>query len=210
MSEDRAPASADDVRESARWFAQVLQAGDEADLGVPAGDMAWSCWRTAEHVVDDMLAYALQLAGLPQLGYLPLVAADGGDDIARVDPASGVLGLTETVLASAELLAAQVDQARPEARAYHPHGLSDGPGFAAMGVIELLVHGYDVAQGTGVDVSPSSGLAIPEGPAARAVARLFPDPPGARPAGTLLWCTGRIALPGRPRRTRWRWDSSVR
>jgi hypothetical protein len=31
------------------------------------------------------------------------------------------------------------------------------------------------------------------------VARLFPDQPGA----DLLWCTGRIALPGRPRRPHW-------
>ena len=98
----------------------------------------------------------------------------------------------------------------PDARAYHPYGISDGPGFAAMGVVELLVHGYDVAQGLGVDVTPASRLPIPEGPALRAVHRLFAHPPGARPAAALLWCTGRIPLPGTPRRTRWTWDSAVR
>ena len=204
------PVTADDVRESAHWFAQVLLAGSRADLDAPAGDVAWSCWRTGEHVVDDMLAYALQLAGQPRLAYLPLVAADGGDDVARVDRASGVAGLVETLQASAELLAAQVACAHPDARAYHPYGLSDGPGFGAMGVVELLAHGYDVARGLGVDVTPAGVLPIPEEPALRAVNRLFVHPPGARPAAALLWCTGRIALPGRARQTRWRWDSTVR
>lgn len=204
------PVTADDVRTSAHWFAQVLRAGEGGDLAAPAGDVTWTCWRTGEHVVDDMLAYALQLAGQPQHDYLPLVAADGGDDVARVDRSSGVGGLTDTLLASAELLATQVACARPEARAFHPHGLSDGPGFGAMGVIELLAHGFDVARGLGVDVTPAGDLPIPEGPALRAVTRLFAHPPGARPAAALLWCTGRIALPGRARQTRWRWDSTVR
>ena len=204
------PVTADDVRVSAHWFGQVLRAGSHSDLDVPAGDLAWSCWRTCEHVVDDLLAYALQLAGQPRLGYLPLVAADGSDDLARIDRSSGVAGLIETVQASAELLAAQVAGAHPDARAFHPCGLSDGPGFAAMGVLEMLAHGYDVARGLGVDVAPDSGLGMPEPAALRAVNRLFPNPPGARPAAALLWCTGRIALPGRVRQTRWKWDSSVR
>ncbi|SDD64342.1 hypothetical protein SAMN05216410_3623 [Sanguibacter gelidistatuariae] len=204
------PVTADDVRESARWFTQVLRTGAQGDFDAPAGNLAWSCWRTGEHVVDDMLAYALQLAGLPRLDYLPLVAADGGDDIARVDRSSGVGGLSETLTASAELLATQVASASPDARAFHPYGLSDGPGFAAMGVVELLVHGYDTAQGLGVDVTPAGRLPIPEGPALRATHRLFVHPPGARPAAALLWCTGRIALPGRSRQTRWTWDSTVR
>ena len=204
------PVTADDLRECAQWFAQVLTAGSHGDFDAPAGDLAWSCWRTCEHVVDDMLAYALQLAGQPRLGYLPLVAADGGDDIARVDRASGVAGLIETIQASTELLAAQVASAQPDARAFHPDGLSDGPGFGAMGAVELLAHGYDVARGLGVDVTPAGAQPLPEEPALRAVERLFAHPPGSRPAAALLWCTGRIALPGSARQTRWKWDPTVR
>ena len=203
------PVTADDVRAGAQWFAQVLGAGRHGDIDAPAGDLAWSCWRTCEHVVNGLLAYALQLAGQPREGYLPLVATDGGA-LARVDRSSGVDGLAATLLASAELLSTQVAVARPDARAYHPSGLSDGTGFAAMGVVELLAHGYDVARGLGVDVTPAGDLPVPEGPALRAVTRLFPRPPGTRPAAALLWCTGRIALPGLSRQRRWRWDSSVR
>lgn len=204
------PVTADDVRESAHWLVGVIHAGNHGNLDSPAGDLAWSCWRTCEHVVDDMLAYALQLAGRPRLAYLPLVAADGGDDLVRIDRSSGVAGLVESVQAGTELLAAQVTLTHPSARAFHPSGLSDGPGFAALGVVEILVHGYDVARGLGVDVTSAGHLPIPEGPALRAVQRLFVHPPGARPAAALLWCTGRIALPGRSRQTRWTWDSSVR
>jgi len=204
------PSDADDVLESARWFAGIVRASTSAALDAPAGDVEWSCWRTAEHVGDDMLAYALQLASGASEDYLPLLAADGGDDIVRVDPAAGPEGLAESVEGLAVLLASQVRTSAPAARAFHPHGTSDACGFAAMGVVELLVHGYDVARGLGVDVGPGAPHPLPAGPAGRAVARLFRDAPRTRPEAALLWCTGRIALPGVPRRDRWRWDSSVR
>lgn len=201
---------ADDVLEAARWFADVVRTGTPETLEAVAGDVEWSCWRTAEHVGDDMFSYALQLASGASEDYLPLLAADGGDDIVRVDPAAGPEGLAQSVLGLTALLAAQVRAAAPEVRAYHPYGLSDACGFAAMGVVEVLVHGYDVARGLGVDVGPGRPHALPAGPAARAVERLFADAPRSRPEAALLWCTGRIALPGVPRRDRWRWDSSVR
>lgn len=201
---------AQDILESAAWFADLLLAATAAELDAPAGDVEWSCWRTAEHVGDDMLAYALQLAARAPDDYLPLVAADGGDDVVRVAPTAGPQGLASSVQALATLLAAQVSSAGPDARAFHPHGVSDATGFAAMGVVEILVHGYDVARGLGTDIGPGRPHALPAGPAERAVARLFDDAPTTRPEASLLWCTGRIALPGAPRRATWRWDSSVR
>jgi hypothetical protein len=204
------PSDADDVLESARWFSTLVRGASPAGLDAPAGDVEWSCWRTAEHVGDDMLAYALQLASGASEDYLPLLAADGGDDVVRVDRTAGPEGLAQSVEALAALLAAQVRTSTPGARAFHPHGTSDACGFTAMGVVELLVHGYDVARGLGVDVGPGSSSPLPAGPAGRAVARLFQEAPRSRPEAALLWCTGRIALPGVPRRDRWRWDSSVR
>lgn len=201
---------AQDILDSARWFAELLLTATTQELDVPAGDVEWSCWRTAEHVGDDMLAYALQLAAQAPDDYLPLTAADGGDDVVRVAATAGTQGLATTVQALAALLAAQVGTAGPDARAFHPHGVSDPTGFAAMGVVEILVHGYDVAQGLGVDIGPGRPHALPAGPAERAVGRLFDEAPATRPEASLLWCTGRIALPGAPRRSRWRWDSSVR
>jgi hypothetical protein len=198
----------DDVRVAARWLAHVLVQSSTTALDVPAGEVSWSCWRTAEHVVDDLVAYALQVASGARLDYVPITGPRGESEVVRVAPASGPAGLAEALTASAELLATQVEAAPPERRAYHPFGLSDPAGFAAMGVVEILVHAYDVVAGLGLPQQ-----AFPDGLAERALARLFPDAPGdtgESPDALLLWCTGRIALPGRERLTRWRWDSTVR
>ena len=108
------------------------------------------------------------------------------------------------MLFRSELLRLAVSAAPPTARAWHPYGTSDADGFAAMGITETLVHTYDIARGLGLSWSP------PAEPSAAVLSRLFPQAPAGDPAEVLLWCTGRIALDGRPRRTEWRWASSVR
>ncbi len=67
------------------------------------------------------------------------------------------------------------------------------------------MHTHDLAAGLGLGWEPPAEVC------ARVLDRLFPDvPAGAAPWPTLLWATGRIALPGRPRRSKWRWDGTVR
>jgi hypothetical protein len=91
----------------------------------------------------------------------------------------------------------------PEVRAHHVMGLSDPEGFAAMGVVEILVHMYDLAEGLGLEWDPPADLC------ARVLARLFPDAPDdTEPWPTLLWATGRGTLPGRARLTTWRWQAA--
>lgn len=201
-----APSTPDDVRVAARWLAHALTQSSTTALDAPAGEVSWSCWRTAEHVVDDLVAYALQVASGARLDYVPITGPRGESEVVRVAPASGPAGLAEALTASAELLATQVEAASPDLRAYHPFGLSDPAGFAAMGVVEILVHAHDILAGLDRPTLP-----FPDGLADRALARLFPDAPDDASADALLlWCTGRIALPDRPRQTRWRWDSTVR
>lgn len=199
----------DDVRTAARWLADGLAGHPDAAFDAQAGPVRWSCWATVEHVVDDLLAYALQVAGLPLLDYLPLAGPRGEDEIAHVKREAGPAGLAEVVVAGGELLAAQVAARPATARAYHPYGLSDPEGFAAMGVVEILVHGRDVFEGL-----TGEAPALPADLSARVLARLFPDlPAGALdlPADeALAWATGRSERPGLPRRTRWRWDATVR
>lgn len=206
----RALVGATDLRAAVGWLTRAIAPHDAAAFGVPAGTIGWSCWQTLEHVVDDLLAYALQLAAQPRLGYVPLVGSNGSADVVRVDPTGGTPGMVEALTAAGELLATQVQSAGPGARAFHPVGLTDASGFAAMGTVELLVHGHDVLVGVGAAETP-----FPDGVAARALERLFPeiDPIvlGARDADqALLWATGRVELPARPRRDRWQWDVAVR
>jgi hypothetical protein len=97
-----------------------------------------------------------------------------------------------------------VDAASPDARGWHPYGTSDPDGFAAMGVVETLVHTFDIATGLGLDWRPPSLLCAP------VLGRLFPSAPAGDPSEVLLHVTGRRSLPGHERLTTWSWDSSVR
>lgn len=200
--------TADDVRAATGWLAALVAPFETDDLDAPSSLPRRTPRRTVEAVVDDLIAYALQLAALPRLAYVPIVGPGGEQQLAHVDPASGAPGLAEAVTAAGELLAAQVQARTPDARAYHPDGLADPEGFAAMGAVELLVHGYDVATATGGVCPP-----FPAGVADRALTRLFPDAPafdGSPDADArLLWATGRIALGGQDRRYRWRWEAAA-
>nr|WP_305783455.1 maleylpyruvate isomerase N-terminal domain-containing protein [Actinoplanes lichenis] len=155
---------------------------------VPASTLDWSCWTTAAHVAHDLLAYAGQLAGRPGAAYLPF------DLVIRPDtpPAQ----LLHVVAACGRLLCDALATAPPTTRAWH-WGPTDPSGFAALGTNEALLHTWDITQGLAIPWRPPSNLCE------LVLARLFPNAPTAGPAEALLWCTGRVALPGRPRLTSW-------
>ena len=153
-----------------------------------AGDLEWSCWQTAAHVAHDLNAYALQVAASPQDGYLPVDLAVRAD----VPPS----GLLVVIASTARLLSAAVAATSSQSRAWH-WGPTDPGGFIALGCNEVLVHGYDIARGLGIDWKPPAPLA------SAVLDRLFPDAPEGDPGQVLLWCTGRSALGARPRRTSW-------
>ena len=73
----RGTITGDDVRVAVRWLADRLVDQPVSAFDAQAGPVRWSCWTTTEHVVDDLLAYALQLAALPALAYVPLVGPRG-------------------------------------------------------------------------------------------------------------------------------------
>ncbi|RAO39398.1 hypothetical protein PSN13_00422 [Micromonospora saelicesensis] len=183
-----------DLQEAADEMTRVLLPHRDRDWSAPAGSLSWSCWTTAAHVAHDLLAYAGQVTGRPDDGYLPY-------DL-RVSPDASPTQVLTVVRACAGLLAAAVDAAPPDTRAWH-WGPCDPAGFAAMGVAETLLHTRDVTLGLGVPWQPSQRLS------ALVLRRLFPDaPPGAAPE-VLLWMTGRGELPGRARRTSWSWRAAV-
>ncbi|MGW7270449.1 GNAT family N-acetyltransferase [Streptomyces sp. NPDC054864] len=191
----------DQVEEAVAHAARVLRVAVGLDWSVRAGGLDWSCLETAEHVAGDLVAYAGQLTGRAQDAYVPFeIAFDEGagpEDAIRVIESTG------------GLLSAVVRTTPPGVRAFHPypHGSADAVGFAAMGVAEVLLHTYDIAQALGVDAKPPAALCE------AVLAWLFPQVPPARTPedhwATLLWATGRGTLAGRPRLDKWRWHNAL-
>ncbi|WP_202501404.1 hypothetical protein [Streptomyces sp. SID5785] len=200
------PVTADDVAEAVRLTVAALRPAAAADWDAPAGTLTWTCWETGEHLADDLFFYAAGIGSLnprtePGDGF-------GGDrrrpegplNVVTADRAAGAEALFQVLEDCGGLLAAVVRATPPEARSHHVHGVSDPEGFAAMGVVETLVHAHDMARGLGVPFDAPAALC------ARSLRRLFPDVPHDTPPWpTLLWATGRGDLPGRTRRTAWRW-----
>jgi hypothetical protein len=152
-----------------------------------------------DHVVFGVTGYAGLLIARPTDRYLGLRTGN--------DPNASIPLRLESVDIAATLLSLTVRASGPEVRAHHSWGTSDAAGFAAMGAVEILVHGYDIARTLGYEWSPPDILA------AQVVERLFPNAPKGHPPGeTLLWGTGRIALPGVPQlpREQWQWYGEPR
>lgn len=205
------PVTADDLDRAVRLAVAVLREAPPTAWDGKAGSLEWDCWETVEHLSDDLFAYAVQLgpATPPLRGKVPFVwesrRPGGPANAVHADRAAGPAGLLQVLEASGALLVAMVRATPPQVRAYHVFGISDAEGFAAMGIVETLVHTHDLAEGLGLTWSPPTDLC------ARVLDRLFPDAAAATdPWLTLLWATGRVDLPGRPRLTTWHWDGTPR
>ncbi|MFE6775001.1 hypothetical protein [Streptomyces sp. NPDC057702] len=209
----RSPVTADDLDRAVRAAVDTLRQAPATAWEGRAGTLEWSCWETVEHLSDDLFAYAAQLAlpSPPLESEVPFVwesrRPGGPANAIHADRAAGPTGLLRVLAASGALLVAMVRTTPSEVRAHHTFGAADPEGFAAMGIVETLVHTHDLAEGLGL------GWAPPADPCARVLARLFPHAPrdgGEDPWRTLLWATGRAELPGRPRLTSWRWHGEPR
>ena len=205
------PVTADDLDHAVQLAVAALRAAPSGAWDGKAGPLEWDCWETVEHLSDDLFAYAVQLGPRtpPLDGNVPFVwesrRPGGPANAVHADRAAGPAGLLQVLEASGALLVAMVRTTPSRVRAFHSHGVSDPEGFAAMGVVETLVHTRDLADGLGLGWTPPADLC------ARVLARLFPDAPRTTdPWPTLLWATGRAELPGHPRRTAWRWHSAPR
>ena len=207
MADRTGPVTADDVLAAVAASVAALRPVAGGDWSAPAGDVTWTCWETVEHLADDLFCYAAQLGADGYSGYLPVEAAPryaGSEpNTIRSDPAAGPEGLFAVLTATAALLAAMVRVTPPTVRAHHTYGPADPEASAAMGVLETLVHTYDVARGLGASWTPDAAVC------ARVLARLMPEVDRTEDAwADLLWGCGRLELPGRPRREHWRWHNA--
>jgi hypothetical protein len=150
-------------------------------------DMEWTVAQAVAHIDEGLLWYA---AGPRELSAMDL----------RVRPETAPPDLVAMLGSYATVLARVIDGAAPGARGWHPYGLADTSGFAAMACDELLVHTDDAARGLDLSFTPSAELSR------ATLRRLFPwAPTDADPWQALLWANGRVDLPGQERQTGWRW-----
>ncbi|MFD9503869.1 VOC family protein [Streptomyces sp. NPDC060035] len=205
----RLPVTADDVARAVHLAVDVLKESPADDWHVPAGSLEWDCWETVEHLSDDLFAYAVQLGPRKppvdtEVPYRWAREREGGPaNSVFASPKAGAAGLLQTLEASGALLTAMVRTTPPDVRSHHVFGLSDPEGFAAMGIVETLVHTHDVAEGLSLSWTPPADLCD------RVLARLFPDAPDDADRWTvLLWSTGRADLPGHDRVTSWKWHGA--
>ena len=194
----RKPFTADDFDAVVAQAVDALRPAVDRDWGVEAGAVAWTCNKIAAHIADDLFAFAAQLAARVPSGYLPFVVSPR-----RKTAPDGMLN---NILAGAALVSLAVRAAPADARGFHPWGMGDAEGLAALAAAEVIVHSYDIASTFGIDYQPEGTHCT------SVVDRLGQDidlPADERtaidPLDLLLWATGRRDLPSRPRRTRWRW-----
>src|SRR6478672_12116439 len=177
--------------QSARSSASFLSSAADRDWDRPIPEMTWSVREVVAHISEVLLWYATDLsAGNRELSTMDLKVRSSDE------PAE----LIRTITSFSSVLGHVVDGVDPGQRGWHPDGLADASGFAAMGCDELLVHTWDAARGLGLDFQPPSALSE------MVTRRLFPwAPEDTDPWPTLLWANGRAELDGLPRQTDWRW-----
>jgi len=176
---------------TAETCAEFLSAHLEGDWTAPVPDSDRTVAEIVAHIGDCLHWYSFDLAGGP----VELSTMD-----AKIKPDAAPAELVVTLGTTAKVLAAMVATSSEDDRGFHPAGIADAPGFAAMGCDELLVHTYDAALGLGVRFEPPALLA------AATLYRLFPWAPTDTPAWpTLLWANGRAPLGEYRRLTKWTW-----
>lgn len=180
----------------------VLTPTVHLDWNTMTPGLDWTQTQTAIHTMRACLEYSYQVVGKDMNTYQPILFEKKENAI----PAD-YLPMIET---AGRVLQRVVKAASAEDRAWHAYGNSDPIGFAAMGVVEVTVHTYDLANGFGINFTPAQELAD------FAIGRLFadttefPSVPAADSGKLLLWCAGRIELEGFPQRSGWKWNGLVR
>jgi hypothetical protein len=193
----RTPVTGDHVEQAVRLTAETLAAAPVEAWERQAGPMECSCWDAIDHLSNGLFSYALRLAPAKprSVGGVPIEWDRPGVDGPLLpitgDRSAGPGPHLEILEAMGGLVAGMVRTRRPSVRAWHVWGVADPEGFAAMGVVETIVHAFDLAEGLGLEWEPPSELCR------LGLARLFPDAPtDTDPWPTLLWATGRGELTG--------------
>jgi uncharacterized protein (TIGR03083 family) len=185
----------EDLVEAATVGCAALAPAVDADWSVPARDLEWSCHRTLQHMAE---------APLFHVTHLVTRATERRPSFRAGEVPPPVADLLRVIPANAAILAEIARAAPADARGWHPSGMADAYGFAAISSVEQLIHTADVAEALGIPFQPPPDLAE------RIVRRLAPwAPTGHDGWATLQWAAGRKALPDRERLgPDWSWQSA--
>lgn len=181
---------ADLVEASARSVVGLVAAAPEdTDWTAIVPGMEWSLERVVEHVADSFVWYGGQLLRGRLEGWPPWSV--------NLDGESTPDSLGDLLTATSRILAGVVRSAPADARGFHPYGIAGPRDSAAMGCLEVLVHGEDLRRGLGASWTP------PQAPVVAVLAHLLSDDdPGPDPWARLLERCGRAGDDD------WRWHNT--
>lgn len=144
----------DDLEELAALVADDWRQAADRDWSVNAGPLEWSCAKTADHIVDTVLAPAFFLASRKVDDY----PAGGWSPGERASPHD----FAEALETAARIVVAVVRATDPDVRAIiwrRPTVEARPPAdFAPRAALELILHAHDVAAGLDIDFAPPTGL----------------------------------------------------
>ncbi|MGA1670564.1 MAG: hypothetical protein ACO39F_06720, partial [Candidatus Nanopelagicaceae bacterium] len=127
------------VVSAADELARVLTPTTTLDWEQLTPDLTWTQSQTAIHTMRACLEYSYQVVGKKLDTYQPVLF--------EKKEAATPLDYLMMIPTAARVLSKVVATAEPSDRAWHAYGESDPIGFAAMGVVEVSVHTYDLAKG---------------------------------------------------------------
>jgi hypothetical protein len=182
----------DDIRAAAGAALAFLEPLAGRDWSSPVPGLDFTVASVTAHAANGPLWYAVDYTTGP--------GDDGAFDV-RVLPDAAPAKLLVSLRTTSALAAMTIDTLPATQRGFHPMGVCDKSGMAALSCDEILVHTYDAGTGLGEQFAPDPDLA------GRVLARLFPwYEPVPDPWRALLHANGRIDLPGREHAdAHWRW-----
>lgn len=148
-----------DVGRTTEFVATSLQPAIDRDWSVRAGQLEWNVEFTIEHMAAALSKYTLYLASRSTEPIAVRI-------VSRVDASQRER--IDAIFRVGQALANVASMTPPDTRVFHAIGLIDVEGYVAMGCLEVLVHGYDVACGLDLPFDPPTELVRP------VVARLIP------------------------------------
>jgi hypothetical protein len=190
-SVDEPGISPHDFRLLSTYIISILADAADADWSARAGSLEWSCFHTADHVIDCVFSYALFLGSGKEDDYpkfCELRALPGASARDLIDGLRAVTTMLWALTVSVPSDTRAIIRRSPQPQTGRPRE------FAARGALELILHAYDISEGLRLAFAPDLG----------AVQRLFNathDWPGQHPFESCnnVWFD-LIARSGRPPR----------